>query len=105
MAGAGHRPPSARKGAALTACAIELADAWLASAGVRVLSPARPRARASHVALAHPEARTLSRQLIDHGVRRGLPTSDVIRLGLSPLTTCFTDVYDALDRVRQLLSS
>jgi kynureninase len=31
-------------------------------------------------------------------------TPDVIRLGFSPLTTRFVDVYDGLDRVRRMLS-
>ena len=45
------------------------------------------------------------RDIINLGI--GQPdfrTPDVIRLGLSPLTTRFTDVYDGLDRVRRLLS-
>jgi kynureninase len=32
-------------------------------------------------------------------------TPDVIRTGLSPLTTSFTDVWDGLSRVRKLLDS
>jgi kynureninase len=52
----------------------------------------------------HPEARMLSQRLIADGVVVDFRTPDVIRLGLSPLTTRFTDVYDGLDRVRQMLS-
>ena len=65
---------------------------------------ARPdRGAGSHVALVHPDARALSKQLIDDGVVVDFRTPDVIRLGLSPLTTRFTDVYDGLQRVRELL--
>jgi kynureninase len=52
----------------------------------------------------HPEARSLTRRLIADGVIPDFRTPDVIRLGLSPLTTKFTDVYDGLDRVRRMLS-
>jgi kynureninase len=31
-------------------------------------------------------------------------TPDLIRVGLSPLTTRFTDVFDGLDALRELLS-
>jgi kynureninase len=43
--------------------------------------------------------------LIDDGVVVDFRTPDVIRLGLSPLTTKFVDVYDGLDRVKQLLTA
>ena len=93
------------KSIGLTEYAIALIDDWLAPLGCSVGSPRAASRRGSHVALVHPEARTLSRQLIEDGVVVDFRTPDVIRLGLSPLTTRFTDVYDALERVRQLLSS
>jgi kynureninase len=93
-----------RKSIALTEYAIELIDDWLAPLGCSVGSPRDAGRRGSHVALVHPEARALSRRLIDDGVVVDFRTPDVIRLGLSPLTTRFTDVYDGLDRVRRMLS-
>jgi kynureninase len=72
--------------------------------GFSVCPPRAPGRRGSHVALVHPEARMLSQRLIADGVVVDFRTPDVIRLGLSPLTTRFTDVYDGLDRVRQMLS-
>ena len=91
------------KSIGLTEYAIALIDDWLAPLGCSVGSPRSASRRGSHVALVHPEARTLSRQLIEDGVVVDFRTPDVIRLGLSPLTTRFTDVYDACDRVRQML--
>jgi kynureninase len=67
-------------------------------------SPRDPARRGSHVALVHPEARALTRRLIAGGVIPDFRTPDVVRLGLSPLTTRFTDVYDGLARVRAMLS-
>ena len=91
------------KSVALTRYAIDLIDEWLAPLGASVGSPRADERRGSHVALVHPEARTLSQRLIDSGVIVDFRTPDVIRLGLSPLTTRFTDVHDGLARVRDLL--
>ena len=49
------------KGIALTALAIELADAVLAPLGVSVASPRDAARRGAHVALAHPDARAAVR--------------------------------------------
>ncbi|MGZ4299628.1 MAG: kynureninase [Solirubrobacteraceae bacterium] len=92
------------KSVALTEYAIGLIDAWLEPLGCSVGSPRDAARRGSHVALVHPEARTLTERLIADGEIPDFRTPDVIRLGLSPLTTRFTDVYDGLDRVRRMLS-
>ncbi len=92
------------KAATITDYAIELIDEQLAPLGCTVGSPRDPRERGSHVALVHPEARTLSQRLRKKGVVVDFRTPDVIRLGLSPLTTEYTEVYDGLDRIKQLLS-
>jgi kynureninase len=92
------------KSIGLTEYAIALIDEWLAPLGCSVGSPRAAGRGGSHVALVHPEARMLSQRLIADGVVVDFRTPDVIRLGLSPLTTRFTDVYDGLDRVRQMLS-
>jgi kynureninase len=91
------------KGVALTELAIELADARLAAAGVRVASPRDPARRGAHVALAHPDAKRLCAGLIDRGVIPDFRRPDVIRLGLSPLTTRFVDVWDGIEALRALL--
>ena len=92
------------KSVALTRYCIELIDDRLAGLGCRVGSPREDARRGSHVALVHPEARALSARMIDAGVVPDFRTPDVIRLGLSPLTTRFTDVYDGLETVRGLLA-
>jgi kynureninase len=92
------------KSIGLTEYAIALIDEELEPLGCAVGSPREAGRRGSHVALAHPEARALSQRLIDDGVVVDFRTPDVIRLGLSPLTTRYTDVYDGLARVRSMLS-
>ncbi|MGO9907884.1 MAG: kynureninase [Solirubrobacteraceae bacterium] len=89
------------KGVALTEFAVTLADALLAARGVSVVSPRDPERRGAHVALAHPEARQLCARLIDAGVIADFRRPDVIRFGLSPLTTRFVDVWDAVEALRR----
>ena len=93
-----------RKGIALTEYAIELADRQLTPLGVSVGSPRDSARRGAHVALVHPDARELSARLIAAGVIVDFRTPDVIRIGLSPLTTRFVDVYDGVERIRRMLA-
>ena len=95
--------PIRAKATQLTEFAIELVDRWLADAGVSIGSPREPERRGAHVALVHPDARALTQRLIEAGVIVDFRTPDVIRLGLSPLTTRFVDVWDGLDRLRRML--
>lgn len=92
------------KSIALTRHAIALIDSELAPFGATVGSPRADDRRGSHVALVHPDARALSRRLIEAGVIVDFRTPDVIRLGLSPLTTRFVDVSHGIERVRALLA-
>jgi len=95
--------PIRAKATQLTEFAIDLVDRWLADAGVSVGSPREPERRGAHVALVHPDARALTQRLIEAGVIVDFRTPDVIRLGLSPLTTRFVEVWDGLDRLRRML--
>jgi len=92
------------KAVALTGYLIGLADAWLADHGVAVASPRRDGRRGAHVTLAHPEAWRISQALIGRGVIGDYRTPDRLRLGPVPLFTRFTDVWDALDIMRQILA-
>jgi kynureninase len=92
------------KGIALTEFAISLSDAVLAPLGVRVASPRDSARRGAHVALAHPDAKRLCAGLIERGVIPDFRRPDVIRFGLSPLTTRFVDVWDGVDTLRSLIA-
>ena len=68
------------------------------------LFPRDPARRGGHVSLAHPDAWPICRALIERArVVPGFRGPDSIRLGLPPLYTRFTDVYDALERLRSLV--
>jgi kynureninase len=90
------------KGIALTELAIALADTV---PGVSVASPRDPARRGAHVALAHPDARELCQALIAGGVIPDFRRPDVIRFGLSPLTTRFVDVWDGVEALRRALAA
>ena len=93
------------KGIALTGLAIALADAWLAQHGVSVASPRDGAIRGAHVALAHPDAAALCEQLAGRGVLADYRAPDVVRIGLSPLSTRFVEVWDGLSVLRELLGA
>jgi kynureninase len=92
------------KAVSLTGYLISLADAWLAEYGVTVASPRQDDRRGAHVTLAHPEAWRISQALISRGVIGDYRTPDRLRLGPAPLYTRFTDVWDALHIMRQVLA-
>jgi kynureninase len=92
-----------QKSIALTDYAIALADALLDD--MTVGSPRDPSRRGSHVALVHPRAPQLTERLAALGVIVDFREPDVIRLGLSPLTTRFVDVHGALETLSGLLDS
>ncbi|MGA2758486.1 MAG: kynureninase [Solirubrobacteraceae bacterium] len=93
------------KGIALTELAIALADAWLAQHGVSVASPRDGAVRGAHVALAHADAAALCEQLAGRGVLADYRAPDVVRIGLSPLSTRFVEVWDGLSVLRELLGA
>ena len=95
----------AAKGRAMTSLLIELADAWLTPHGVRLASPRAVERRGSHVTLEHPRAWQLTQALIERGVVPDFRTPDRLRLGPAPLYTRFVDVWDAVDRLLQVLDS
>jgi kynureninase len=92
------------KAVALTGYLIGLADAWLAPHGVTVASPRQPERRGAHVTLAHPEAWRISQALIGEGVIGDYRTPDRLRLGPAPAYTRFTDVWDALNILRRIMT-
>lgn len=89
----------------LTGLAVALADGWLAALGFTLGSPREPRHRGSHVSLRHPDAAKIVQALIEQAnVVPDFRCPDRIRIGLAPITTRFVDVWDAMDRLRQLAS-
>ncbi len=92
------------KGIALTELAITLVDERLAELGVARGLTARRRAPGRARRARPPGCAGAVRPADRRGVIADFRAPDVIRLGLSPLTTRFVDVWDAVDAVRGLLA-
>ena len=91
------------KSVALTEFAIQVSDRMLDPLGVRVGSPRDPARRGSHVTLEHPDFRVTIAQLWELGVIPDFRPPDGLRIGLSPLSTSFAEVYRGLIAVREVL--
>ena len=90
------------KSVALTSYLIHLADEWLKPHGFRLATPRADARRGGHVTLHHPDAWRINRALIAAGVIGDYRTPDRLRLGPVPIATRFADVWDGLDRLRQI---
>jgi kynureninase len=95
----------ARKGRRLGGYLIELADAWLAPLGFRLASPRDDGRRGAHVTLYHPQAWQICQALVAERVLPDYRVPDRLRLGLAPLYTRFADVYVAMSRLREIVTS
>jgi kynureninase len=92
------------KAVALTELILAIHDERLAPLGFRLGSPRDAARRGAHVSLAHDDAWPICRALIERA--RVIPDfrgPDAIRLGVPPLYTRFVDVYDALERLADLV--
>jgi kynureninase len=82
---------------------ITLTDAILAPLGFQLASPRASDRRGSHVSIRHPEGYRINRALIEEmNVLPDFREPDNLRLGLAPLYTSFTDIWEAVDRTRQV---
>jgi len=102
MVGEAGVPAIRAKSRLLTALAVDLYDEILAPLGWRLASPRDPDRRGGHVTVTRPGARDLMQPLAERNVLPDYRRPDGIRLGLSPLTTRFVDVYDGLQVLADL---
>lgn len=91
------------KGIALSEYAIALLDEWLAPLGCSLGAPRNAARRGNQISIRHPDAKRLTRALIERNVIPDFRAPDSIRIGLSPLTTSFKDVHRGLSVLRELL--
>jgi kynureninase len=91
--------PIASKARALTGFGMELCDQF----GLRSTTPRDPSRRGGHLAVCHPDAQHLVAKLAERGVIMDFRDPDIVRVGCSPLTTRFTDVFEGLSRLTDLV--
>ena len=88
------------KAIALTELAIELADSWLP--GMELVSPRDSALRGAHISLRCRGAREITEELIARRIIPDFRNPDMIRLGLSPLTTSYQEVWTAMNALREI---
>jgi kynureninase len=105
LLGEAGMPEIRAKSIELTTYLIALADEWLAPLGFAVASPRDASRRGAHVTLRHNDAWQISQALIREGVVGDYRTPDRLRLGPVPIYTSFTEVWTALDRLRDIAAT
>jgi kynureninase len=94
------------KSVALTAHAVAAAESELSALGFELATPREADMRGGHIALRHPDAWRICRALLEHeAVVPDFREPDILRLGLPPLTTTFTDVAEAVVRTRRVVEN
>jgi kynureninase len=95
-----------RKSTALTDLFIQLVESRCAGHGLTLVTPRDANARGSQVAFAQPSgAYAIMQALIARGAIGDFRAPDILRFGFTPLYTRFVDVWDAVDRLEQVLAS
>jgi len=96
----------AHKAAVGTQMMIDLYDEWLAPLGIELNTSRDPKERGGHISLVHPDAaqmcvamRTIANVIPDYR------TPNSIRLAISPLPTSYVEIWDGLERMRDLVAS
>jgi kynureninase len=91
------------KSVALTEHAIALADEVLAPLGARLASPRAAAERGSHITVDHPSFAEVTAALWKCGVIPDFRPPDGIRIGLSPLSTSFTELERGVEAIAREL--
>ncbi|MBX3621179.1 MAG: kynureninase [Rhizobacter sp.] len=95
-----------RKSVALTELFIALVEERCAGHGLSLASPRDAAQRGSQVSFSHPEAGyPIMQALIARGVIGDFRAPDILRFGFTPLYTRYTDVWDAVSHLAQVLET
>lgn len=102
----GGLPAIRAKSLALTDLFLQLVDARCAGTGLSNVTPRDHATRGSQVSLAHETGGyPMMQALIARGVIGDFRAPDILRFGFTPLYTRHVDVWDAVDRLVQMLES
>lgn len=93
------------KSVALTQTFLELVQTRCAAHGFEILSPLDPEARGSQIALGHPEGYAIVQALIDRDVIPDFRAPNVLRFGFAPLYLRHVDIWDAVDRLVDVMEA
>jgi kynureninase len=98
-------PAVRAKSIALTEHAIALCRERLVPLGAVLASPEDPAERGSHVTVDHPRFAEVTAALWREGVIPDFRPPDGIRIGLSPLSTSFSELEYGVDAIARLLAT
>ena len=93
------------KSLAMTEFIIATADAELAHLGFRIGTPREAERRGGHISLQHEDAQPICLALRAQGVIPDFRKPDVIRLAPSPLYNTFTELWNALQLLKEIATS
>lgn len=95
-----------KKSIALTDMFIALIDERLSNDAFTVVTPRESSQRGSQVSVAHADdPYAIMQALIARGVIGDFRPPDLLRFGFTPLYTRFVDVWDAVDRLSQVMTT
>ena len=89
----------------LTDLFIALVETRCAAHPLELVTPRAHARRGSHVSFAHPDGFALVQALIERGVIGDYREPRIARFGFTPLYTSFTEVWDAVEILRDVLDS
>ena len=93
------------KSVALTESFIALIEERGAGLGLTLAGPRHAKHRGSQVSFAHENGYPVMQALIARGVIGDFRAPDLLRFGFTPLYTRFTDVWDAVEHLRDILET
>lgn len=93
------------KSLALTDLFITLVESRCAAHGVTLITPREHARRGSHVSFEHPEGYAVIQALIARGVIGDYREPRIMRFGFTPLYTRFTEVWDAVEILGEILDN
>ncbi|KAA0944961.1 kynureninase [Pseudomonas sp. ANT_H14] len=92
-----------RKSLALTDLFIEQVEARCAAHELNLITPREHAKRGSHVSFEHPQGYAIVQALIARGVIGDYREPQIMRFGFTPLYTSFTEVWDAVEILGEIL--
>ena len=93
------------KSLALTDLFIELVEARCGGHPLGLVTPREHAQRGSHVSFTHPHGYAVMSALIARGVIGDYREPEIMRFGFTPLYTSHTDVWDAVEILKQILDN
>jgi kynureninase len=93
------------KSLALTDLFITLVEARCAAHELVLITPREHARRGSHVSFEHPEGYAVIQALIARGVIGDYREPRIMRFGFTPLYTSFTEVFDAVEILGEILDN